>query len=87
VLLMLCLLLAITISAVTRFVDFSNSPSTWIHAQTTQGHRAYYTPERLGPLPPAIAVLVIRSQVLAAEPELFLHAFQHNLYKRPPPSL
>lgn len=88
VLLMLIVLFAIAVSAVTRFVDFSGSPINWTQAPTaTQGHRAYYSPERIGAVAPSISILIRPSQALFADQMLPSHPFQHNLYNRPPPEL
>jgi hypothetical protein len=87
VLLMLIVLFSIAVSAVTRFVDFSSSPITWTHAQTTQGHRAYYTPERIGAAAPSISFFIIPSQALFVQQLLPSQPFPHNLYNRPPPEV
>lgn len=85
IVLLLVVVSAITISAVTRFVDFSNSPLTWTHAGPTQGKRAYATPETITPVAPVLLVVIIPSKALGIEQPLPLQAFQHNLYNRPPP--
>jgi len=86
VLLMLFVLAALTLSAVTRFVDFSNSPLTWTHPGPTQGKRTSYNPNAIIPVAPIVRSVIIPSQVLAVEQPLHLEPFQNNLHKRPPPT-
>src|SRR5690349_6880116 len=86
VLLMLFVLAALTLSAVTRFVDFSNSPITWTHAGPTQGKRTFYSPNAVRPVAPIIHSVIIASQALTVEQPLHIEPFQNNLHKRPPPT-